>query len=116
MSIVQSKNLPVVNGQMLLVYNTLRPSFSNEAKSYYTLWVDSQNGEVCLLFTPSDLALFKEFNTSKTQNYKLGYLYSEVIGKRQINTIKYLDVDGSEHLICLSTKLLDKATSRGSKN
>jgi hypothetical protein len=118
MSIILSKNLTVKNGQLICVYNSLKPSFSNEAKSYYALWIKDpiNKNENCLLFTKAELHLMKDTYNNNSENYKLGYIYSEVIGKRSIFLVKYLDLNKAEHFVTMSTKLLYKALERAKKN
>ena len=118
MGSVISSNLAVKNGQLIHMYNSLRPSFSNEAKSYYALWVKdpSDNSEFCLLFTESELGLMKVTITSNNDQFKLGYIYSETVGKRTMYTLKYSDLDKQEKLVTLSVKLFNKALQRAKKN
>lgn len=119
MASILSKNLTVKNGQVIQVKNENRKSFSNEANTYYALWVKEAN-EHCLLFTEKEFNKCEKLLGTFCEDFDLGKVYTFQYTKTKNSAKRYLinviHINGDKTCLMLTEKLLNTVIKRGNKN
>ena len=120
MATILSKDLKVKNGQLIKVQNDNRKKFSNEAKTYYALWVkDIDNSEYCIMFTEKEFYKCEKVLGTFDDAFILGQVYTFDCIKNKTASkilIKVNHVNGDETCIFLNKQQFEKLKLRGEKN
>lgn len=120
MATILSKDLKVKNGQVIKVQNENRKEFSNEAKSYYALWVKFENKNMCIMMTQNEFKNTNKILGSIDDKFDLGTVYTMELVKR-INSskrylIRILHENEDETCLFLTEKQFNTFKVRGEKN